>query len=87
MPPRRNTATSPILPTHNQPLPANFQQASSDRSNRRHRPHKRKRAASWYKCGENVWRSRLDTASHLGIFLAALITLIFFLRRGDLRAE
>ncbi|EMD61058.1 hypothetical protein COCSADRAFT_39757 [Bipolaris sorokiniana ND90Pr] len=83
MPPHRNTATSPILPTHNQTLPANSQQASSDRSNRRHGRHKRKRAACWYKCGENVWRSRLDTASHVGICLAALMTLIFFLRRGD----
>ncbi|EMD61059.1 hypothetical protein COCSADRAFT_238856 [Bipolaris sorokiniana ND90Pr] len=81
MPPRRNNNTNatptPILPTHNQHLQTESQKAFS---NRRHR---HRRAVPWYRRSENVWRSRLETASHFGIFLAALLTLVYFLRRGD----
>ncbi|EUC49283.1 hypothetical protein COCMIDRAFT_33338 [Bipolaris oryzae ATCC 44560] len=84
MPPRRNnnnnntnTTPTPILTFHNQHLPTTLQQAPFDRRNRL------RRAVPWYRRGEDVWRSRLETTSHIGICLAAIITLIHFLRRRD----
>ncbi|XP_014555087.1 hypothetical protein COCVIDRAFT_103367 [Bipolaris victoriae FI3] len=84
MPPRRNNNNNnnanatpiSILPIHNQNLPVARQQAPF------HRRHRHRRALPWFRRGEDVWRSRLETASHIGICLAAFITLIFFLRRG-----